>query len=110
MEWWQFLFTVLFGLQLAALAGIWVAGRAVSLGPRLHGLAPRTSPRVDQVDQVTSNAPRRPIASPGTTRVGALRAATQPEPSDALLVRSLSVGETQTPGADAGLGLHRDRP
>jgi hypothetical protein len=111
MEWWQFLFTVLFGLQLAAFAGVWVAGWAVSLGPRLHGLAAgrvRTGPRVDQG---TGNVPRRrPVASPGTTRVGAMRATAQPESSDALLARSLSVGEAQTPGRDTGLGLPRDRP
>jgi hypothetical protein len=37
MEWWQLLFTILFGLQLGGLLAVLLADRVVALAPRLTG-------------------------------------------------------------------------
>jgi hypothetical protein len=75
MEWWQFLFTVLFGLPLAALAGVIVGGSIASLRQR------RLRPAVERHRFV----PTRAYGD---------------HPSEAFLLRSVSVGDTRSARAE----------
>jgi hypothetical protein len=76
MGWWQFLFTVMFGLPLAALAGIVLAGSVVSLRRRLL----------------------RPAAA--GHRFVPTRTYGESHPSEAFLLRSVSVGEAARADAE----------
>jgi hypothetical protein len=75
MEWWQFLFTVLFGLPLAALAGVIVGASIASLRQR------RLRPAFERHRFV-------PTRTYGDHR------------SEAFLVRSVSVGQTGSARAE----------
>jgi hypothetical protein len=87
MGWWQFLFTAMFGLPLAALGAVLVAERVMSVRSRLM------QPSAEGHRRAPSG--RRGQAGQGAPRVAAMRRAAGAEPSRKFLVRSLSVGGTE---------------
>lgn len=79
MEWWRFFFTVMFGLPLAALVSIWMAGQVVSLRPRLRRIAVPGSRTGQTANRGGGHSVARREAAEGATRIAAFRTAAESE-------------------------------